>query len=157
MRTLITLALLWLVALPAMATEQDRYLCPGNDTELQQLRIYELDRDNRDAFHQRFQNHALRIMKRHGFRIVDMWESDAGEKLEFVYVLSWPDKYTMDTRWKAFLADQEWIDIKKKSRAQSGELVREVQGRPLVRVAYSPACARSGSRARLAITPIGGA
>lgn len=140
MRTLIVLALLWLAALPAMATAQGRYLCPGNGIELQQLRIYEINRDNRDAFHQRFQDHALRIMKRHDFRIVDMWESDTGEKIEFVYVLSWPDKDTMDARWKAFLADQEWIDIKKKSAAESGELVREVQGRPLVRVAYSPAC-----------------
>ena len=141
MRTLITLALLWLAAPTAMATEQGRHLCPGNGTELQQLRIYEINRDNRDAFHQRFQDHALRIMKRHDFRIVDMWESDTGEKIEFVYVLSWPDRDTMDARWKTFLADQEWIDIKKKSSVQSGELVREVQGRPLVRVAYSPACA----------------
>lgn len=140
MRTLITLALLWLVALPAVATERGRHLCPGNGNELQQLRIYEINRDNRNAFHQRFRDHALRIMKRHGFRIVDMWESDTGEKLEFVYVLSWPDKDTMDARWKAFLADQEWIDIKKQSAAESGELVREAAGRPLVRVAYSPAC-----------------
>ena len=80
-------------------------------------------------------------MKRHGFKVVDMWESDSGEKLEFVYVLSWPDRDTMDRRWKAFLADQEWIDIKKRSAAESGELVREANGQPLVRVSYSPACA----------------
>jgi NIPSNAP len=142
MRTFATFALHWLAALPAAANAQDRYVCRSNGSELQQLRIYEINRGNRDAFHRRFQDHALRIMKRHSFKIIDMWESDTGEKIEFVYLLSWPDKDTMDSRWKEFLADQEWIDIKKRTAAASGELVREANGQPLVRVSYSPACAR---------------
>lgn len=140
MRAFSALAICWLVALPAMASAQDRYLCPGNGSELQQLRIYEINRGNRDAFHKRFQDHALRIMRRHGFKIIDMWESDSGEKIEFVYLLSWPDRSTMDSRWRELLADQEWIDIKKQTAAQSGELVRAVNSQPLIRVSYSPAC-----------------
>lgn len=140
MRIPITLLSIALFALPAIADAQDRYLCKGNGDEIRQLRIYEINRDNRDAFHGRFQDHALRIMKRHGFSIVDMWESDTGEKLQFVYVLSWPDRATMDARWKAFLADKEWIEIKRRTAAASGELVREADGQPLVRVSYSPAC-----------------
>jgi hypothetical protein len=103
---------------------------------------FEINRSNKDAFHRRFQDHALRIMKRHGFRIIDMWESDSGKKLEFVYLLSWPDRDTMDSRWKSFLADQEWIDIKRKTAAESGELVGEVSSRSMTRVSYSPACIR---------------
>ena len=140
MRAFPALAICWLVALPAMASAQDRYLCPGNGSELQQLRIYEINRGNRDAFHKRFQDHALRIMRRHGFKIIDMWESDSGAKIEFVYLLSWPDRSTMDSRWRELLADQEWIDIKKQTAAQSGELVRAVNSQPLIRVSYSPAC-----------------
>ena len=140
MRAFPALAICWLVALPAMASAQDRYLCPGNGSELQQLRIYEINRGNRDAFHKRFQDHALRIMRRHGFKIIDMWESDSGAKIEFVYLLSWPDRSTMDSRWRELLADQEWIDIKKRTAAQSGELVRAVNSQPLIRVSYSPAC-----------------
>ncbi len=142
MRTFPVITLIWLVSLPAVGNARDRYLCPGNGSELQQLRIYEINRANRDAFHGRFQDHALRIMERHGFKIIDMWESDSGDKLEFAYILSWPDRETMDSRWKAFLADQEWIDIKKKTAAASGELVREANGQPLLRVSYSPACAK---------------
>jgi heme-degrading monooxygenase HmoA len=141
MRTLAVLALLWLVTLSSAANARDRYICRDSSSELQQLRIYEINRGNKDAFHRRFQDHALRIMKRHGFKIIDMWESDTAEKIEFVYLLSWPDKDTMDSSWKAFLADQEWIDIKKRTAAESGELVREANGQPLVRVSYSPACA----------------
>lgn len=139
MRFLGAVTLLWLVVFSA-AAETDRYICPDNGNELQQLRIYEINRSNRDVFHGRFQDHALRIMERHGFRIIDMWESDTGEKTEFIYLLSWPDKDTMDSRWEAFLADQEWIDIKRRTAAESGMLVREVNGRPLARVSYSPAC-----------------
>ncbi len=142
MRVLSILILL-LFAPVAFATEaHDRFACPSNGSELQQLRIYELNRSNKDAFHRRFQDHALRIMKRHDFRIIDMWESDTGKKVEFVYLLSWPDKDTMDARWKEFLADQEWIDIKRKSVAESGELVGEVSSRSMIRVSYSPACPR---------------
>ena len=140
MRLLATLVLLLLVTTSVAAKAQDQYICQNNGSELQQLRIYEINRSNKDAFHRRFQDHALRIMKRHGFRIIDMWESDTGKKVELVYLLSWPDKDTMDSRWKNFLADQEWIDIKKKTAAESGELVREVNSRPMSRVSYSPAC-----------------
>ena len=142
MRALSILVLLLLAPVAFATDARDRFACPSNGSELHQLRIYELDRSNKDAFHRRFQDHALRIMKRHGFRIIDMWESDSGTKVEFVYLLSWPDKDTMDARWKAFLADQEWIDIKKKSVAESGELVGEVASRSMTRVSYSPACPR---------------
>lgn len=142
MRNVVILLFLSLIALAASASasEPDRFVCHGNGSSLQQLRIYEINRANQDAFHQRFQDHALRIMRRHGFSVIDMWESDTGEKLQFVYVLSWPDRATMDARWKAFLADEEWIEIKRRTAAASGELVREANGQPLVRVSYSPAC-----------------
>jgi len=142
MRVLSILVLLLLAPVSFATEAQDRFVCQSNGSELHQLRIYELNRSNKDAFHRRFQDHALRIMKRHGFRIIDMWESYSGKKVEFVYLLSWPDKDTMDSRWKAFLADQEWIDTKRKSVAESGELVGEVSSRSMTRVSYSPACPR---------------
>jgi protocatechuate 3,4-dioxygenase beta subunit len=119
---------------------QTSHLCADKGGELQQLRIYEVNRDNREAFHERFAEHALRIMGKYDFNVVDMWESDTGEKLQFIYVLSWPDRVTMDNRWKAFLADPDWIAIKKRSAAQYGELVESAEGQPLNRVSYSPAC-----------------
>jgi hypothetical protein len=134
-------ALCALALLPIAALAQTTYLCPDNGRAIKQLRVYELNRDNRDPFHARFQDHALRIMKKHGFNIVDMWESDSGDKLQFVYLLSWPDRAAMDGSWKAFLADAEWIEIKKRTAAQHGELVKSTDGQPLLRLSYSPACA----------------
>lgn len=126
------------------AQAQSTFLCETQGARVQQLRIYEVNRENRDAFHQRFQDHALRIMKKYDFRVVDMWESDAGDKLQFVYVLEWPDAATLDKQWKAFLADTEWIEIKKRSAAEQGQLVKSAAGQVLRRVSYGPACRGSG-------------
>ena len=122
------------------ADADSTYLCQSDGARIHQLRIYELNPRNRDNFHRRFQEHALPIMQRHGFDVVDMWESDTVSKLQFIYVLAWPDEETMKSRWKAFLADPEWIEIKRRSAAEHGELVRVADGQPLVRVSYSPAC-----------------
>ena len=129
-----------LAVAPMASATPGTFACQANGTRLHQLRIYEVNRANREPFHQRFQDHALRIMKKYGFEVLDMWESDAGDKLQFIYLLAWPDSKTMEQSWKAFLADQEWQDIKKRSAAEHGELVKTAEGHPLVRVSYSPAC-----------------
>lgn len=134
-------AVLSAALLSANAAAADPYRC-GQQDGIQQLRIYEIERDNRDAFHDRFRDHALRIMRRHDFNIVDMWESDTGDRVEFIYLLAWPDQATMDARWASFLADEEWIETKRRTAAEHGTLVREANGQPLVRLSYSPACAR---------------
>lgn len=103
-----------------------------------QLRIYEVSPDRRAAFHNRFQNHALRIMKRYGFEVVALWESSSVVDFEFIYILKWPDVETMERQWKLFLADGEWIDIKKKMSTEIGEPVLRATGRVLSAVEYSP-------------------
>ena len=61
-------AVLSAALLSANAAAADPYRCEQQDG-IQQLRIYEIERDNRDAFHDRFRDHALRIMRRHDFNI----------------------------------------------------------------------------------------
>lgn len=41
---------------------------------IHQLRIYEIFEDTKNAFHARFRDHAARIMRRYGFRILAIWE-----------------------------------------------------------------------------------
>jgi len=103
-----------------------------------QLRIYEVSPDKREVFHTRFKDHALRIMKRYGFEIIALWESTSVVNFEFVYLLHWPDAATMDIQWKAFLADEEWIEIKRQTVLKTGEPVVRVTSRVLDDVAYSP-------------------
>jgi len=103
-----------------------------------QLRIYEIFENNKQAFHDRSRDHAMRIMAKYDFNIVAMWEAKNGERTEFVYLLEWPDEATMKDRWAKFMADQEWSAIKKETAAKYGNLVGEIQDRTLNLTPYSP-------------------
>jgi hypothetical protein len=105
---------------------------------LHQLRIYEIFDTNKQAFHDRFRDHAARIMEKYDFNIVAMYESKTDARTEFVYLLEWPDEATMKDRWAKFMADQEWADIKKETAARHGKLVGEIQDRTLRLTRYSP-------------------
>jgi hypothetical protein len=107
-------------------------------TPIHQLRIYEIFDNNKQAFHDRFRDHAMRIMAKYDFNIVAMWEAKNGERTEFVYLLEWPDEATMKDRWAKFMADKEWSDIKKETAAKHGNLVGEIQDRTLRLTDYSP-------------------
>jgi hypothetical protein len=105
---------------------------------IRQLRIYEIFDETRDAFHERFRDHAARIMALYEFTIVAAWESETDGHLEFVYLLEWPDEATMTDRWAAFRADEEWARIKRETAARNGELVGAIQDRVLTPVDYAP-------------------
>jgi len=105
---------------------------------IHQLRIYEIFDTNKKAFHDRFRDHAMRIMAKYDFKIVATWESKRDNRTEFVYLLEWPDRETMADRWEKFLRDQEWIKIKKETGEMYGPLVGEIQDRTLYLTDYSP-------------------
>ena len=104
---------------------------------IHQLRIYEIFDSNKKAFHDRFRDHAMRIMAKYDFKIVATWESKKDNRTEFVYLLEWPDRETMTDRWEKFLRDQEWIKIKKETGEMYGPLVGEIQDRTLYLTDYS--------------------
>ena len=108
---------------------------------IHQLRIYQIFEANKAAFHARFRDHAARIMRRHGFRIVAMWEATTAKRTEFVYLLAWPDQQTKTAAWAAFMADPEWAEIKRVTAAESGALVGDIEDRLLKPTDYSPAFA----------------
>ncbi|MBO0800603.1 MAG: NIPSNAP family protein [Blastocatellia bacterium] len=105
---------------------------------IHQLRIYEIFDSNKKAFHDRFRDHAMRIMAKYGFKIVATWESKYGDRTEFVYLLEWPDKETMRNSWAKFMADQEWAAVKKETGRINGSLVGEIEDRTLELTDYSP-------------------
>jgi hypothetical protein len=105
---------------------------------IHQLRIYEIFDGNKKAFHERFRDHAMRIMARYDFKIVAMWETKKGDRTEFVYLIEWPDKEIMRDRWAKFLADQEWSNIKKETSGIHGQLVGEIEDRVLELTDFSP-------------------
>ena len=95
---------------------------------IHQLRIYEIFPSNKDAFHDRFNDHAARIMRGYGFNILAMWETKTEKRLEFVYLLAWPDEATRRARWDAFMADEEWKAIKQETGKRYRESRRRDRG-----------------------------
>ncbi|HEY0681271.1 MAG TPA: NIPSNAP family protein [Steroidobacter sp.] len=124
-------ALLFAAALPsANAAERPEVI--------HQLRVYEIFENNKQAFHERFRDHAMRIMAKYDFNIVAMWETQQNGRTEFVYLLQWPDQATLKDRWARFMADKEWADIKKRTAAEHGRLVGEIEDRVMTVTDYSP-------------------
>ena len=110
---------------------------------IHQLRIYEIFERNKAAFHDRFRDHAARIMKTYGFDIIATWETKTADRTEFVYLLKWPDEQTMRRAWDQFRADEEWKKIKKLTNAQHGDLVGVIEERTLVPTTISPSLRRT--------------
>ncbi|MBB6093749.1 hypothetical protein HNQ60_002630 [Povalibacter uvarum] len=110
----------------------------AESTPVHQLRIYEIFDNNKTAFHDRFRDHAARIMAKYDFQIVAMWESKFENRTEFVYLLQWPDEATMTDRWAKFMADEEWARIKRETSEKDGKFVGAIEDRALTLVPYSP-------------------
>ncbi len=110
---------------------------------IHQLRIYEIFEHNKATFHERFRDHAARIMRTYGFDIIATWESKTGDRTEFVYLLGWPDEQTMLRAWGQFRADEEWKKIKKLTNSQHGELVGIIEEKTLVPTNYSSSLHRT--------------
>ena len=106
---------------------------------INQLRIYEIFDDTSAAFLARFDAHAARIMNRHGFRILAMWETTADGKPAFAYLLSWQSEEEMKEKWASFMADEEWIDIKRQTVPDKGQLVGDISELILTPTAFSAA------------------
>jgi hypothetical protein len=117
---------------------------PPIAANVHQMRIYEIFEHNKLAFHSRFRDHAMRIMKRHRFRIVDMWEASGTTGLEFVYILAWSGEQAMNECWANFMRDDEWSRIKRETSALHGLLVGKIDQRVMRRLAHSPALVDQG-------------
>lgn len=105
---------------------------------LYELRIYETFNHNKKAFHERFEKHAMRIMKTYGFQVVGCWDEEIGEMQNFTYLLAWKDMNTRQDAWVKFNADEEWSKIKAESAKEHGQLVWKTHNRILKPTKYSP-------------------
>ncbi len=106
---------------------------------INQLRIYEIFDDTKQAFLDRFRDHAARLMRQHGFRILAMWETRHNDNPVFAYLLSWKSEAEMAAGWERFMADEEWKEIKRRTAPATGSIVDEIIDFPLHPVDFSQA------------------
>ena len=94
---------------------------------INQMRIYQVPVENRGPFLDRFRDHAARIMARYNFRIQAMWTADTADQTRFVYLLTWEDEADMKAGWDAFMADEEWPEIKRITADKHGTMVLGIE------------------------------
>ena len=105
---------------------------------IHQLRIYQIFENNKADFHNRFRDHASRIMRSYGFNIVGTWETMFENRTEFVYLLAWPNEQAMNEAWSKFRNDEEWKRIKQTTNSKYGDLVGAIEDRTLTPMSYDP-------------------
>jgi heme-degrading monooxygenase HmoA len=109
-----------------------------------ELRIYDVIPNRKQALYDRFTRGALKLLAKHGFKIVDMWEpTDAREKL--FYLLEWPDANAREAGWRAFRSDPAWQRLKTESEA-AGPMVTKMDYYLIQSLPFAPR--RRGGRAK---------
>ena len=105
---------------------------------IHELRTYEIPNNVRKTFHERFEKHAMRIMERHGIKILMIWDEEIGDMQNFCYIIEWQSLAEREEKWPKFNSDEEWSRIKKESAEKHGELVRRTHNKFLRPTKYSP-------------------
>jgi hypothetical protein len=129
-----------IVALSCMAAAH------AADTRLFEMRTYTAAPGKLEAVHKRFQQHACRLLERHGMVNIGYWTpvDEPGAANTVMFILAHRDRETRDAQWKALMADPEWQAVFKASEAE-GRLVEKAEVRFLRATDYSPAIQPPGS------------
>jgi hypothetical protein len=116
------------------------------ESRLFEMRTYTTAPGKLEALHARFQQHACRLLERHGMVNIGYWipmdEPAASNTL--LFVIAHKDRGSRETGWKGLIADPEWQAVFKASEAQ-GRLVEKVEVRLLRATDYSPAIQPPGA------------
>lgn len=104
-----------------------------------ELRTYITHPGRLTALHKRFQEHTLRLFKKHGIEVVAFWTPTEGEEAKntLIYVVAFPSKEARDKAWKAFSDDPEWKEAYAASH-RDGPIVDKVESKLMRAVDYSP-------------------
>src|SRR5215475_3111819 len=103
-----------------------------------ELRIYHCYEGKLPDLLKRFREHTTKLFERHGMKNLAYWLplDDPAKSNTLVYVLAHTSRDAAAASWKAFQADQEWIEVKEKSEA-SGKIVEKVDSTYMAKTDFS--------------------
>jgi hypothetical protein len=98
-----------------------------------ELRTYHAVPGRLPALLARFHKCTLLIWERLGIRQAGFWTTLIGESNQrLTYILAWDSLAERDTRWRAFLADPEWLATVAETE-KDGQLVQNISNEMLAR------------------------
>ncbi len=109
------------------------------EPRLFELRTYKAAPGKLAALNARFRNHTTALFKQHGMTNFAYWtpmDQDKGAEDTLIYIVIHKDRDAAEASWKAFRADQAWIDAKAASETE-GPLTTKVQSIYLKPADYS--------------------
>jgi len=102
-----------------------------------ELRIYDCVPGQLPALLNRFENTTLNIFKRIGIRQAGFWTTVIGESnQQLIYMLAWESLAERETKWGAFMVDEEWTTKRAASEA-NGAIVANVSSQFIAPTAFS--------------------
>ena len=118
------------------------------DARVFELRTYYAPEGRLDDLQARFRDHTLKLFEKHGFTNVGYWVPIDNPENKLVYLLAFPNREAQEASWKAFFADPDWQDVRKKTEAKARSSPRWnpcYWARPTIRRPSSPRSRASGS------------
>ncbi len=132
------LAMIGLAGLLAGTVASTTPSAAAADSRCYELRIYHVAPGKLDDLHQRFRNHAVPLLERHGVDALGFWVPlYNSEDTRVVFLLAHRNQEAREAAWKAFGADADWQAAYKTSEA-NGPLVLKADVVLLGATDYSP-------------------
>ena len=133
MRRLLALTLLLAPALVEARADEPK-------PHVLELRTYTTHPGKLNALHNRFRDHTIDLLKKHGAHVVAFWtplddKDGKGEKL--IYLLAYPSRDAARKTGQAFGDDPEWKRVRDASE-KDGPLVKKVESVFLEPTDYTP-------------------
>ena len=104
---------------------------------IHELRIYRCVPGRLPALLKRFETITLGIWERHGICQAGFWTTLIGDSnQDLYYLLAWESLADREKKWKAFMADPEWI-AKRAETEKDGAIVANVHSQILQPTGFS--------------------
>ena len=113
----------------ATAAEQDKRVF--------EMRTYVAPPGRLDDMNARFRNYTLKLFEKHGMVNIGYWMPIENPDNKLIYVLAFPSVEAREASWKAFIADPQWHEVRKKTEAD-GPIVAKIESVLLEATDYSP-------------------
>jgi hypothetical protein len=113
---------------------------PARETRLFELRTNHAAEGKLEALHERFRDHTIRLLARHGIECVGFWVPRDNGGSNLVVLHAYPSAAARTAAWERFAIDPEWRKLRVRTEAD-GKLVDQIDEVILTPTEFCPAVA----------------
>ena len=107
------------------------------DQRVFEMRTYYASAGRLDDLHARFRNHTVKLFEKHGMTNIGYFVPVENPDNKLIYFLAYPSLEAKAQSWKAFMADPDWLAVRKQTEA-NGEILAKIESLTLGATDYSP-------------------